>query len=217
MIVSLFCAAAAAQDYTPTVNWPYVNPDFYDGVLRQRGNKLSKARFNVHLGQGQLHILTDGEIAEATISDVLSVTIGEEEFTNIGGKMMKVLAQSEKGFVVEERLADYSAVIRNDGAYGGSNSNSAKGFSYDENYGNYGYLITNNYEDLLSQKNDAEELPMTVQRYIVIDGLPTLAIRKNVAAMDGVDKKAFSEFLKAEKINWKDPQDMLKVIDFLVK
>lgn len=217
MIVSLFCAAAAAQDYTPTVNWPYVNPDFYDGVLRQRGNKLSKARFNVHLGQGQLHILTDGEIAEATISDVLSVTIGEEEFTNIGGKMMKVLAQSEKGFVVEERLADYSAVIRNDGAYGGSNSNSAKGFSYDENFGNYGYLITNNYEDLLSQKNDAEELPMTVQRYIVIDGLPTLAIRKNVAAMDGVDKKAFSEFLKAEKINWKDPQDMLKVIDFLVK
>ena len=217
MIVSLFCAAAAAQDYTPTVNWPYVNPDFYDGVLRQRGNKLSKARFNVHLGQGQLHILTDGEIAEATISDVLSVTIGEEEFTNIGGKMMKVLTQSEKGFVVEERLADYSAVIRNDGAYGGSNSNSAKGFSYDENFGNYGYLITNNYEDLLSQKNDAEELPMTVQRYIVIDGLPTLAIRKNVAAMDGVDKKAFSEFLKAEKINWKDPQDMLKVIDFLVK
>lgn len=217
MFVSLFCGAAAAQDYTPTVNWPYVNPDFYDGVLRQMGNKLSKARFNVHLGQGALHILTDGEIAEAAITDVLSVTIGDEEFTNVGGKMMKVLAQSEKGFVVEERLADYSAVVRNDGAYGGSNSNSAKGFSYDENYGNYSYLITNNYEDLLSQKDDAEELPTTVQRYIVINGLPTLAIRKNVAAMDGVDKKAFSEFLKTEKINWKDPQDMLKVIDYIVK
>jgi len=217
MFVSLFCGAAAAQDYTPTVNWPYVNPDFYDGVLRQMGNKLSKARFNVHLGQGALHILTDGEIAEASIKDVLSVTIGDEEFTNVGGKMMKVLAQSENGFVVEERLADYSAVVRNDGAYGGSNTNSAKGFSYDENYGNYSYLITNNYEDLLSQKDDAEELPTTVQRYIVINGLPTLAIRKNVAAMDGVDKKAFSEFLKTEKINWKDPQDMLKVIDYIVK
>lgn len=217
MLVSLFCGAAAAQDYTPTVNWPYVNPDFYDGVLRQMGNKLSKARFNVHLGQGALHILTDGEIAEAAITDVLSVTIGEEEFTNVGGKMMKVLAQSDKGFVVEERLADYSAVVRNDGAYGGSNSNSAKGFSYDENYGNYSYLITNNYEDLLSQKDDAEELPTTVKRYIVINGLPTLAIRKNVAAMDGVDKKAFSEFLKAEKIDWKEPQDMLKVIDYVVK
>ena len=171
----------------------------------------------MHLGQGALHILTDGEIAEAAITDVLSVTIGDEEFTNVGGKMMKVLAQSENGFVVEERLADYSAVVRNDGAYGGSNSNSAKGFSYDENYGNYSYLITNNYEDLLSQKDDAEELPTTVQRYIVINGLPTLAIRKNVAAMDGVDKKAFSEFLKTEKINWKDPQDMLKVIDYIVK
>lgn len=218
MLISLFCGAAAAQDYTPTVNWPYVNPDFYDGVLRQMGNKLSKARFNVHLGQGALHILTDGEIAEAAITDVLSVTISDEEFTNVGGKMMKVLAQSEKGFVVEERLADYSAVIRDEGgAYGGSNANAAKGFSYDENYGNYSYLITNNYEDLLSQKEYGEELPVNVQRYIVINGLPTLAIRKNVAAMDGIDKKAFSEFLKVEKINWKDPQDVLKVIDFIVK
>ena len=99
-IISLFSLAAAAQDYTPTVNWPYVNPDFYEGVLRQMGSKMSKARFNVHLGQGNLHILTNGEIAEANLSDVLSVTIGEEEFTNVGGKMMKVLAQSEKGFVV---------------------------------------------------------------------------------------------------------------------
>ena len=152
-IISLFCFAAAAQDYTPTVNWPYVNPDFYEGVLRQMGNKMSKSRFNIHLGQGQLHILTNGEIAEAAVSDVLSVTIGDDEYTNVGGKMMKVLAQSDKGFVVEEKLADYSAVMRNDGAYGGSNANAAKSFSYDENYGNYGYLITNNYEDLLSQKD----------------------------------------------------------------
>lgn len=181
------------------------------------GNKISKSRFNVHLGQGALHVLTNGEIAEANITDVLSVTIGDDEFTNVGGKMMKVLAQSEKGYVVEERLADYSAVVRNDGAYGGSNTNSAKGFSYDENYGNYSYLITNNYEDLLSQKDEAEELPTRVQNFIVINGLPTLALKKNVSAMDGIDKKAFTEYLKAEKIDWKDPQDLLKVIDYIVE
>ena len=215
--MSLFCASAIAQDYMPTVNWPYVNPDFYEGVLRQMGNKISKSRFNVHLGQGALHVLTNGEIAEANITDVLSVTIGDDEFTNVGGKMMKVLAQSEKGYVVEERLADYSAVVRNDGAYGGSNTNSAKGFSYDENYGNYSYLITNNYEDLLSQKDEAEELPTRVQNFIVINGLPTLALKKNVSAMDGINKKAFTEYLKAEKIDWKDPQDLLKVIDYIVE
>lgn len=216
-IISLFCFAAAAQDYTPTVNWPYVNPDFYEGVLRQMGSKVSKSRFNVHLGQGHLHILTDGVIAEAALTDVLSVTIGDEEYTNVGGKMMKVLAQSEKGYVVEERLADYSAVVRNDGAYGGSNVNAAKGFSYDENYGNYSYLITNNYEDLLSQKEYGEELPVTTKRYIVINGLPTLAIKKNVAAMDGINKKAFAAFLKEADIDWKNPQDVLKVIDYIVE
>ena len=85
LIMSVLCASAIAQDYTPTVNWPYVNPDFYEGVLRQMGNKISKSRFNIHLGQGALHVLTDGEIAEANIADVLSVTIGDDEFTNVGG------------------------------------------------------------------------------------------------------------------------------------
>ena len=87
----------------------------------------------------------------------------------------------------------------------------------DENYGNYSYLITNNYEDLLSQKDDAEELPVRIQTYLVINGLPTLALKKNVTSMDGVDKKAFTEYLKAEKIDWKDPQDLLKVIDYIVE
>ena len=128
---------------------------------------------------------------------------------------MKILADSDAGFVVQETLADYSAVVRNDGAYGGSNTNAAKAFSYDENYGNYGYLVTNNYEDLLSIRNESEELPVTVNRYLVIDGMPVLALRKNVAALEGIDKKAFSAFLKEEKIDWKDPQDLLKVIGYI--
>ena len=90
-----------------------------------------------------------------------------------------------------------------------------KAFSYDENYGNYGYLVTNNYEDLLSIRNESEELPVTVNRYLVIDGMPVLALRKNVAALEGIDKKAFSAFLKEEKIDWKDPQDLLKVIGYI--
>ena len=51
----------------------------------------------------------------------------------------------------------------------------------------------------------------------MINGLPTLAIKKNVAAMDGIDKKAFSAFLKEEDVDWKNPQDVLKVINYLVK
>lgn len=207
--------AAAAQEEAPTVNWPYLYPDFLEGELRQNGGAVSKGKFNIHLGQGSLNLVEDGLIAEIPSLNILYVMIGDDLFRNVGGKMMKVLAESDKGFVVEETLADYSAVVRDDGAFGGGLGNSAKGFSYDENYGSYGYLVTNVYEDLYSIRNEAEELPVTVKMYLMIDGMPVVAGRKTVSALDGVDKKAFSDFLKKEKIDWKAPLDMLKVIDYV--
>lgn len=214
-MLALAAFVAAAQDEVPTTNWPFLYPDFLEGELRQNGGAVSKGKFNIHLGQGALNLVENGMIAEIPSLNVLYVIIGEDTFQNVGGKMMRVLADSDAGFVVQETLADYSAVVRNDGAYGGSNTNAAKAFSYDENYGNYGYLVTNNYEDLLSIRNESEELPVTVNRYLVIDGMPVLALRKNVAALEGIDKKAFSAFLKEEKIDWKDPQDLLKVIGYV--
>ena len=58
---------------------------------------------------------------------------------------------------------------------------------------------------------------MTVSRFILIDGVSVPAAKRDVSAIEGVDKKAFTAFLKEEKINWKDPQDLLKVIDYIVK
>lgn len=221
VIISLLlmaCMTVSAQNQSPTVNWPYLYPDFLDGELVQLGGKVSKARLNIHLGRGFLHMIDDdGMIAEISVSQVPAVRIGEDEFSNVGGKVLKVLARSEKGFVVEETLANYSTVARRDGAYGGYSANTAQAYSYDENYGNYAYLLTNNYADLLSQKEYGEELPVTVQRFLVIDGTLVPASRKNVTAMDGIDKKVFAAFLKENKIDWKDPQDMLKIIDFVVE
>ena len=220
-VISLLFAAvfaSSAQDYMPTINWPYLYPEFYEGELAHLGGKTSKAKLNINLGQGKLHMVgDDGMIGEVSVSQVISLNVCGDEFRNVGGKMLKVLARSEKGYVVEETLANYSAVVRQDGAYGGSNANAAQGYSYDENYGNYAYLITNNYEDLLSQKEYGEELPVTVQRFIVINGISVPAARKSVAAMEGVDKKEFAAFLKENKIDWKNPQDVLKVIGFVVK
>lgn len=213
--VLLASAAAAAQDDVPTINWPYLYPDFVEGEITQIGGATGKGLYNIHLGRGALHFVNDGIIAEVSTAGIMYVTLGENVFRNVGGKLMRVLAEAEKGCVVEERLADYSAVVRDDGAYGGSLSNAAKGFSYDENYGNYGYLVTNNYEDLLSIKNQSEELPLTVNIFLLINNEPVQANKKNVSALNGVDKKAFSAFLKSENIKWKDPQSLVKVIDYI--
>lgn len=214
-VAAFMAVAASAQDEMPTVNWPYLYPDFVQGELMQIGGGTSKGLYNIHLGQGALHLVENGQIGEISVQKVMKVTMGEDVFRNVGGKMYKVLAEGKEGYVVMETLADYSAIVRDDGAYGGSLSNAAKGFSYDENYGNYSYLVTNNYSDLLSIKNESEELPVTKNTYLVIDNQLHQANKKSVLAIDGVDKKAFAEFLKSNEIKWKEPEDLVKIIDFV--
>ena len=214
LAATLFAANVMAQD-SPTVNWPYLYPDFVEGQSLMIGGKTLTAKYNIHLGLGALHFVNDGIIAESSVANILTITLGEDLLRNVGGKMMRVLAQTEGGLVVQETLADYSAIVRDDGAYGGSLSNAAKGFSYDENYGNYGYLVTNSYEDLLSIKNESEELPVNVKTYLYINDNLIIASKKNVSALPGVDKKAFADYIKTNKIDWKDPADLVKVIDFV--
>ena len=214
LAATLFAANVMAQE-EPTVNWPYLYPDFIEGESLLIGGKTVTAKYNIHLGLGALHFVNDGTIAESSVANILTITLGDQLLRNVGGKMLVVLAQAEGGLVVQETLADYSAIVRDDGAYGGSLSNAAKGFSYDENYGNYGYLVTNNYEDLLSIKNESEVLPVTKKTYLFINDNLIIASKKNVSALEGVDKKAFADYLKANKIDWKDPADLAKVIDFV--
>lgn len=214
LAATLFAANVMAQD-EPTVNWPYLYPDFIEGESILLGGKTATAKYNIHLGLGALHFVNDGVIAECSVANIVNIKLGDEVLLNVGGKMMQVLAKAEGGYVVRETLADYSAVVRDDGAYGGSLSNAAKGFSYDENYGNYGYLVTNVYADLLSIKDQSEVLPVTVKTYLYIDGNLIVANKKSVSSLPGVDKKVFAEYLKSNKVDWKDPSHLVGIIDFI--
>ena len=214
-IAAFMAVSAFAQDYNPTVNWPYLYPDFIQGEITYFGGKTAKAPYNIHLGRGTLHFVEKGLIGEATSGNVMQMTIGEDTFRTVEGKLLKVLADGKAGYVVEETLADYSAVVRNDGVYGGSAPNAAKNYSYNENFGNYGYLVTNNYEDLYSIRNESEALPVVKQIYIVIDNKLVPANKKNVSELEGVDKKAFAAFLKENSIKWKNPADLVLVVDYI--
>jgi hypothetical protein len=72
--------------------------------------------------------------------------------------------------------------------------------------------MTDVYADLHAMKDQYEKLPVVKNRYLVI-GLDLIkADRQSVLDIDGLDKKAFKAFLKAEKIKWDDPQDLVKVL-----
>ena len=56
---------------------------------------------------------------------------------------------------------------------------------------------------------------MTQKTFIVIGIQKIFANKSTVIDMTGVDKKAFSAFLKANDIKWKEPEDLVKIIDFI--
>ena len=118
---TLVAVAAFAQE--PTTNWPYLYPEFKEGELNVR-SKTEKALFNIHLDLGALHYVEDGRIKEANILNATTLVIGNDVFRNVAGKMLKVLARAQGGYIVEETRATYSAVVRNDGAYGTTALNS---------------------------------------------------------------------------------------------
>ena len=218
IIAMLMAVAASAQKDSPTTSWPYLYPDFMEGELEVR-TKITKALVNIHLNLGALHYVEDGKIKESSTIGITKLVIGEDVFRNVGGKMMKMLAEAEDGFVVEETRANYTAVVKKDGAYGTTalNSTTTKSFLYNENVlnGYNGYLMTDVYKDLHAMKDQSEKLPVLKNRYLVIGLDQIKADRQNVLDIDGLDKKAFKAFLKAEKIKWDDPQDLVKVIDFI--
>ena len=214
---TLVAVAAFAQE--PTTNWPYLYPEFKEGELNVR-SKTEKALFNIHLDLGALHYVEDGRIKEANILNASTLVIGNDVFRNVAGKMLKVLVRAQGGYIVEETRATYSAVVRNDGAYGTTalNSTTTKTFLYNENAINQynGYLMTDVYKDLLAMRDDAEKLPVRKNLYIVIgmDQIP--ADKKSVASLSGLDKKALKAFLKSEKIDWNEIGDLVKVIDYII-
>ena len=215
-VAALSAVVAVAQNVSPTVNWPYMYPDFVEGEVEKMGGQFEKGRYNIHLNVGALHYLNNGTIKEHLTVGIKSMTIGEDVYRNVGGKMFKVLAQAEGGFVVLETLANFTGIISRDGAYGGAVANRDKTFSHQENNGSFnGYLITDKYEDLLAIKDDSDKVPVTKKVYIVIDNLLIFANKSNVINMTGIDKKAFSAFLKANDIKWKEPEDLVKIIDFI--
>ena len=215
-IAALSAAVVAAQNVSPTVNWPYMYPDFVEGEMEKMGGQFEKGRYNIHLNVGALHYLDNGTIKEHPTVGIKSMTIGDDLYRNVGGKMLKVLAQTEGGFVVMETLANFTGIISRDGAYGGALANRDKTFSHQENNGSFnGYLITDKYEDLLAIKDDSDKVPVTRKIYIVIDNLLIFANKSSVIDMTGVDKKAFSAFLKSNQIKWKEPEDLVKIIDFI--
>lgn len=206
--------ASYAQDHTPTTTWPYLYSDFQQGELKKHAGAPFDGLYNIHIYKGTLHFVEDGMIKEALVTEVFSVKIGMDYYANVGGTMMKVLAQSDNGFVAQETLVDMAALNSTGGAYGSSsNSISTQAFSSFEGIG--GSRTNMNHMELKNSKDEGQILPVINKTYLVFPDRVVFATKKDISAIDGVDKKALNAFIKENSIKWKNPQSLIILLDYV--
>lgn len=210
-LLLLYVSGTYAQ--SPTTTYPYLYDAFTDGtVVMSDGNREAR-QMNVHLREGKLHYIDDGIIKEAFLKDVAAVEIGGDVYVPVFASVMKVVAKNDNGCVVMEQLGDFEAALSGSGAYGVSASSSAtmklSSIQTDSQ-------VNQNYMNILNEKNEGVDLKIISSYYIVTPKFKVKATRKNVEEALPVDMAtSFRAFLKEHKIKWKNPQDLLPVVDFL--
>ena len=93
-IVSLLAnLALTAQECSTT--WPYLYPQFTQGVVHLTGGSKLQHPLNVHVQKGRLHYVENGLVKEAMNRDIFFIQIGEERYNVVNGDVMKVVATTE--------------------------------------------------------------------------------------------------------------------------
>ena len=215
-------AVLGAQEYTPHQGWPLLYENFEKGVARtNNGALVTEALLNISVLDGSLmYVDSKNTIMKADISKVYTVRIGKDEkeevYVNIQGKLYKLISELDLGCVVLGTEVDEDKLSKVDIGYGVS---SASGSAMNLTILMDGRMSVINKS--LEQSNEAKfstpELPVKHTRYIYTKGYLVPASRNSVVNFPGVDKKEAQNFIKQEKIKWKETGSLEKLVIFLNK
>ena len=211
-LAAVLAQALSAQE--PTTRWPYLFPEFRTGVVEMTDGVSQTYQINVHLGQGQLHFLdAEGLIREVPADKILGAQVGADRFLQVQGEMMRVVAQSAHGCVVEEALADFAALSETGGAYGSSSQTSATRRLSSVEMPNQ---VTQNHMTLMQSKSDGQMLDVLKSYYLVCPGLAVKASREAVEGVLPAERRPeWKTWARAHKIRWKQPESLVSVLEFL--
>ena len=213
LILAALLAMIPAAAQNPSTTWPYLYGDFTPGVVYMNNGSKSELLLNVHVRRGRLHFIDKDIIKDADLTPVLVVTVGNDKFFPVAGELRKVVAENENGVVVVSQLGNFAALQETGGGYGASSETaSTRRLSSVEVDGQ----VNQNHMLILQEKENGAELELITNYYLLRNGKCIKAARKDVEdALPDSAKAGWKAWLKANKIKWKDPQSLLKVVDYL--
>lgn len=224
-VLLIFCFMANAQSngskdgwahaYEPRETWPFLYEEFREGTTRTRsGDLVSGAMFNITVTDSKLLYIKDDTIMLADMGSVYTVGIGDDVYLNVLGQLYKVVSELDKGIVLMRNALNVDEFNKVKIGYGVSSSTgSADGLqvSLDGRFDFVNMSVQQSRHD----KDSGPVLPMKETLYLYVGSSLIPATQNTVTTWPGVDRKEARDFIKQEKIKWKQTESLEKVIIFL--
>lgn len=206
-----------AQDYEPTVSWPYELREFTHGeVMTFKGDLYQSSEFNVCITDGKLHFIDDsGTIMAADMGQVGSARIGSAIYVNWGGRMYRALASGDSCYVLQLTQVDESAASRSDIGYGIS-SQTASSQNVSTLLGSGTSMLNMNLMSARERRGEGVAIPTRTRLYLMLPGKLIPADKRSVLdAVDESHRKEVADYIKAGKIKWKKPESLISLATYL--
>ena len=214
--VSLFAHALGAAGYEPTTSWPYIYEQFMPGHIKtHQGGDISYDKLNVNLVSGRVHYVEDGVIMQADPNSTVMLEIGDELYRNVGGRMTRVLKETDRAMVLLSVTIDTDAMSSADIGYGKSSVASTSNLSLTAISSGMDYSVNRSLDDLTAERSHGEPLVLREVRGVYYKGAFVPATRSDVLKIPGIDKDAVKRFLKENKIKFNNIDDLAVLADYL--
>lgn len=212
IVLLLLMPKTQAQDITTM--WPYMYADFKQGTVYFDDQQTLTAPLNIHLLYSSLHYLDGETIKRSFSSDIVLVEIDNEKFYMKNDQLMRVVQSDKRGFIAELVLVDFDEQKNSGGgAYGASSNVQSTRTLSSLDAG--GHSITNHME-LKSNKDEGSLLSLKKQYFIVTENDVYPANKRAFTSKLSPKKQEdFKQFTRKNKINWKSPESLFLLLDFL--
>ena len=213
MLLLLFSVGLFASE--PTTMWPYLFDDFQEAVIYTHDGNRGESKVNIHLLRNDLHYLNGSQIyTPDNQNEVSRVVLADNRvFVRCEDCFIEVFGETPQAIVGRRVTGDFDRLLQTPGAYGTSSSTSAVDKLSSLQIGGISNL---NHDLIRVERENGETLPVTERIYFVVGGELYSANKRAVTKLlPKSEKKAFGAFLKENKIKWKDPESLRKVLEYI--
>lgn len=208
--------SAQNKEFIPLDTWPYVYEFFAPGdITNFKGEVTHMELLNVCVHDGKIHFVKNKVIMAADPINVNYVTLGDDTWYNIRGKMMRLLKSGPNSKVLGAIGIDQAARDKVQVGYGESSLAKTQSVGTVSLSGGDMPPYTLNKGIGEKDKYDGRELPILEELYIMVDGMLFRASRSELLNSPDLDKNAVKDYLKKNKTRFSEVESLAELAEGL--